>query len=57
VPFRGRATAPGPEEEAALLAKVRSRLPWHFELSVVYLAEIPRGPSGKYEDFYSELAS
>jgi len=45
------------EEEAALLAKVRSRLPWHFELSVVYLAEIPRGPGGKYEDFYSEVAS
>ncbi len=45
------------DEEAALLAKVRSRLPWPFEVSVVYMATIPRGAGGKYEDFYSEVAA
>lgn len=45
------------KEEAMLLATIRSRLPWPFELVVAYMDAIPRNASGKFEDFYSELAT
>jgi phenylacetate-CoA ligase len=45
------------DEENALREHVRSRLPAGVELSFVYCADIPRGPSGKFEYFISEVAA
>ena len=46
-----------PAEETALLAQVRSRLPWPFDLAVAYMDTLPRAAGGKFEDFRSELAT
>ena len=42
-------------EEDALRGKINARIGHAFEIGFVYPAEIPRGPSGKYEDFRCEL--
>ncbi len=46
-----------PAEETALLAQVRARLPWPFDLAVAYMDTLPRDAGGKFEDFRSELAT
>lgn len=43
-------------EEEAVRELVRSRLPCPFEIAIRCVGEIPRSPSGKYEDFVSEVA-
>jgi phenylacetate-CoA ligase len=43
------------DEEAALAAKINARIGHVFEIVFAYPPEIPRGPSGKYEDFRCEL--
>jgi phenylacetate-CoA ligase len=43
-------------EERQFERHVQSRLPVPFELKLVYVREIPRSASGKYEDFMSEIA-
>lgn len=44
-----------PEEEARLRQLIGERLGYPFALTVTYLDAIPRSPSGKFEDFRSEL--
>ena len=44
------------EEEQEFERHVQARLPVPFELKLVYVREIPRAASGKYEDFMSEIA-
>lgn len=44
------------EEEAALVKWLREVLRHSFEFDFVYVDEIPRSASGKYEEFKSELA-
>ncbi|NQU71239.1 MAG: phenylacetate--CoA ligase family protein [Rhodospirillales bacterium] len=44
------------EEESALTEMYRGSLGFPFDLRFVYLDEIPRAASGKFEDFRSELA-
>ena len=44
------------EEEEALRRHVLSRLPAGFEVRLTYCQSIPRSPSGKFEDFVSELS-
>jgi phenylacetate-CoA ligase len=41
------------DEEAAMRAYLRSRLPVAMEIGFTYLAEIPRGPGGKLESLIS----
>jgi len=43
-------------EESKLSEIIRAELGYPFELSFVYVDEIPRSPSGKFEDFRSELS-
>lgn len=43
------------DEETALRDKINARIGHVFEIGFVYPTEIPRGPSGKYEDFRCEL--
>lgn len=43
------------DEENTLAARINARIGHVFEIGFVYLAEIPRGPGGKYEDFRCEL--
>jgi phenylacetate-CoA ligase len=45
-----------PEQEDGLRRHFLSRLPARFDIRFVYLPEIPRSASGKYEDFVSEIA-
>lgn len=45
-----------PEQEDGLRRHLLSRLPARFEIRFVYLYEIPRSASGKFEDFLSEVA-
>lgn len=42
-------------QAAALIERVRVRLPEGFRVEITYATEIPRTPSGKFEDFVSEL--
>lgn len=49
-----RALSEGEEEK--LRRHILSKLPGHFDLKIVYCAEIPRSASGKFEDFSSDLA-
>lgn len=42
-----------PEEEARLQSLILSRLPAGFTLSIAYCEQIPRSPTGKFEDFIS----
>jgi phenylacetate-CoA ligase len=42
--------------EEALRRHVLARLPSGFEVRFVYVDDIPRSPSGKFEDFVSEVA-
>lgn len=44
------------EEEQAVRQRIQSRLPVPFEVRFVYVSEIPRSASGKFEDFMSEVA-
>ena len=44
-----------PQAEAELTGRLRERFQHPFRVRFVYLAEIPRSPRGKYEDFRSEL--
>jgi len=44
-------------EEEKLRERLLSRLPAGFRVAVSYCAEIPRGASGKFEDFISEVAA
>ena len=44
-----------PEEEEALRRHVLSRLPAGFEVRFSYRERIARSPTGKFEDFMSEL--
>jgi phenylacetate-CoA ligase len=44
-----------PDEERQLRAHVESRLPVPLRLEFVYVDEIVRAPSGKFEDFVSEV--
>jgi phenylacetate-CoA ligase len=46
-----------PEEEQAIRRRILSRLPAPFEIRFVYLNEISRSASGKFEDFMSEVAA
>jgi phenylacetate-CoA ligase len=49
--------SPFPEAEAeALKAHVRARLGYPFDIELVYVDDIPRSKSGKFEDFRSEVA-
>ncbi|MGH6959070.1 MAG: hypothetical protein ACREE7_01160 [Dongiaceae bacterium] len=43
------------EEEAALRRWVADKFGHPFEVDFAYLEEIPRKPSGKFEDFISEV--
>ena len=42
-----------PEEESKLRESILSKLGYPFKLTFTYHEEIPRGASGKYEDFVS----
>ena len=44
------------DEERRFERHVQSRLPVPFEIRLVYVPEIARSASGKYEDFMSEIA-
>ena len=46
-----------PDEEARVCGWFRERSGHPFAVSITYHDEIPRGPSGKFEDFRSEVAS
>jgi len=41
------------DEETRLRGMLQSRLPEGFRLSIAYKTHIPRGPTGKFEDFVS----
>ncbi len=43
-------------EEAGIKRKLRDRLRHEFEVKLILQDAIPRGPSGKYEEFLSELS-
>lgn len=43
------------DETNSLSDHILSRLPAGFSLSITFHEEIPRGPSGKFEDFMSEV--
>jgi phenylacetate-CoA ligase len=43
------------DEENALRDKINARIGHVFEIGFTYPTEIPRGPSGKFEDFRCEL--
>ena len=45
------------DEEAGLRELIGTRLGHGFALRFVYVDEIPRLPSGKYEDFRSEITA
>ncbi len=47
----------GPEEEARLREWLHFRSGYPFKVRFSYAAEIPRGPSGKFETFISRIAS
>ncbi|MEO8225657.1 MAG: hypothetical protein ABI661_12705, partial [Gammaproteobacteria bacterium] len=42
-----------PAETTEAVAKTRQALGYAFEVSIVPMATIPRGPTGKYEEFLS----
>jgi hypothetical protein len=44
-------------QETALIERVRARLPAGFRVQIAYAADIPRNPSGKFEDFVSEVSA
>lgn len=44
-----------PAQEADLTAGLHKSLPYPFKLRFEYVSDIPRLPSGKYEDFVSQL--
>jgi phenylacetate-CoA ligase len=44
------------DEETRLRALILSRLPAGLRLSIAYTTHIPRGPTGKFEDFISYVA-
>jgi phenylacetate-CoA ligase len=44
-------------QETALIERVRARLPAGFRVQIAYAADIPRSPSGKFEDFISEVSA
>ncbi len=48
-------SALSPDQENELRARVHERFDYPFDVQFVYLDEIPRAPSGKYLDYYSEL--
>ena len=48
--------APTPAEAAAIKRRLNSQLHHDFEIELVMKDAIPRGPSGKYEEFRSEIA-
>lgn len=43
------------EEEAQVVGIIRQKLGYPFEVALTYSAELPRSPSGKFEEFISEL--
>ena len=43
------------EERATMTGWLHDAMGYPFELSFVYVDEIPRGPGGKYQDFRSEI--
>ena len=43
-------------EEQQLSNLFNERLPFHFQFNFIYTDEIPRHSTGKFEDFYSEIA-
>lgn len=45
-----------PDEEAALRSLIVSRMGYPFEIAIAYVDDIPRGSTGKFDDFKSELA-
>lgn len=46
-----------PEETEDAVVKTRQALGYAFDVRVVRLAEIPRGPTGKFEEFLSLIAT
>ena len=44
-------------EEDALRAHINAQLPWRFDIDFVYVPEIARSASGKFEPFISEVAA
>ena len=46
-----------PAEEDQVRRVIGEGLPHPFTLNLVYLDEIPRSASGKYEDFRNEIAT
>jgi phenylacetate-CoA ligase len=43
------------EEKTRLLDRLRSYLPYHFQITLCYMDRIERSASGKYEDFVSRV--
>ena len=42
-------------EQGALRARIHTTLPYPFRIDFDFVAEIPRSPGGKYEDFVSQI--
>ena len=48
---------PSADEELAIKRRLLDRLQHEFEIHLVLVDSIPRGPGGKYEDFSSEIGA
>ncbi len=46
-----------PEQELALTKHLADKLGSHFRIAVRYVDEIPRSPTGKFEDFRSDITT
>ena len=44
-----------PIEQEGLRARIHTTLPYPFRIDFTFVAEIPRTPGGKYEDFVSQI--